>query len=119
MKLFIAQALVKDEMAYWQDDPDPVVFESFLGAYSTVEKAQAFLNKVANLERQEENDLIDEAETGEAHMPELTLSFEFSARDEEDWLRPRDTWTSDAVEFANRGLTVRYQVFASALDPTL
>ena len=118
MKLFIAQALVKDEMAYWQDDPDPVVFESFLGAHSTPEKAQAFLNKVANLERQEENDLIDEAETGEAHMPELTLNWTRAGEDE-PMIALRGKWNSDTLEFANRGMKVRYQVFASALDPTL
>lgn len=118
MKLYIAQALIEDEQLCYIDDPDAPEVESFLGAHSTVEKAQAFLEKVANLERQAENDLIDECETGEAHLPELRLTWAHKPKDPA-LAYTRDTWTSGAVEFANRGLKVRYQVFQSALNPVL
>lgn len=115
MKLFIAQAIIEDGMLCYVDDNDPVEVFSFLGAHDTLEKAQAFLVKVANKDRESENDLIDENETGEAHIPELELTWDHQPQDKYQ----HERWTSDAVEFANRNMKVRYQVFASRLNPVL
>jgi hypothetical protein len=117
MKLFIAQGLVQDEMLHWTDDNDPVEVSYFVGVHSTLEGAKAQLARVANEERANENDLIDENETGEAHMPELSL--EFAEKLTGDFHpRPGETyWVSDAVEFANRGMVCKYQVTLAELDP--
>jgi len=117
-KIYIAEALVEDAELHYVDDNDPVETKSFLGAHDSPEKAMAFLYQVANAERQAENDLIDECETGEAHMPELALAFSSVRADHGAGVR-RTTWTSDAVEFANRGMVVRYRVTESRLNPVL
>lgn len=115
MRLYVAQAIIEDGMLRYVDDNDPVEVESFLGAHSTLEKAQAFLTAVANRDREAENDIIDENETGEAHLPELELSWDHKPKGEYQ----HESWTSDAVEFANRDMTVRYQVILTSLDPAL
>jgi hypothetical protein len=115
MKLYVAKAIIEDGMLCYVDDNDPVEVESFLGVHSALEKAQAFATKVANKDREAENDLIDENETGEAHLPELELSWDHQPRSEYQ----HERWTSDSVEFANRDMKVQYQVILTSLDPTL
>jgi hypothetical protein len=117
VKLFIAQALIEDGMLHWTDDNDPVEVQYFIGVHSTLESAQAQLTRTANEMRQDQNDLIDENETGEAHMPELALEFR-EERFGDFHPRPGETyWVSDTVGFSERDMVVKFQVTMSELDP--
>jgi len=118
-KVWVLMALTREDDLYYLDDNDPVELEQFLGAHTTLAHAKLFARQVAEADRAAENDLIDEAATGEAHMPPVELSWARRDQRHGPGLPTRESWRSDTVEFANRGLACTYVATESYLDPEL
>ena len=110
MKLFLLETVVTDHDVHFVDDNDPTVFTSAAGVFSAPERAMERASKLLGGFRQTENDLIDEIDDGEAHLPELAATFTEKPAFDTTWM------VSDRLELPHQALSVEFIVRPVELD---